>query len=58
MAIQSRLKGQFRVEMFKFGLYIMFPVGILFLFNEQDLIPESFKAQWHAHRTDPSTLYV
>jgi hypothetical protein len=56
----QRLAKSFRLEMFKFTLYIFFPVGIFFLYQQPDIasLPLSQKETMDIFKTDPDTLYV
>ena len=51
----------FGLEMVKFSLYILFPVGILYLYNEQAFLshlPTAQATNMESFKTDPEKLFV
>jgi hypothetical protein len=49
----------FRLEMFKFSVYILFPMGTLFLYHQQDWLSLSKQTSaYEEFKPDPSKLYV
>ncbi len=51
----------FGLEMLKFSVYILFPVGVLFLYNEPDFLsqfPSSQRTVYDTFKTDPDKLFV
>jgi hypothetical protein len=51
----------FQFEMLKFSIYILFPVGVLYLYNEQDFLDKFSPSQaktMETFRTDPKNLFV